>query len=76
MCGENGRIDDEESQGSGSPPRVWGKLRTFSVLILPARITPTCVGKTLTLDLDNLSATGSPPRVWGKRYLPCRNALG
>jgi len=56
VCGENDSAGDDEMEYSGSPPRVWGKLRYRKSMgkhkaaledVKLIRITPTCVGKTI-----------------------------
>ena len=52
--------------GEGTPPRVWGKLKSpFNASII-SWYTPTCVGKTDALTRLMAAMLGTPPRVWGK----------
>jgi len=50
-----------------SPPRAWGKPNFNSINNEVPRFTPTCVGKTDTLDYNYFGQPGSPPRAWGKQ---------
>ncbi len=45
-CGENILFSTHDSSRSGSPPRLWGKLRGAYWRTRNARFTPTPVGKT------------------------------
>ena len=47
VCGENLTMRHVARFWIGTPPRVWGKRQSPSPQQLPARYTPTCVGKTL-----------------------------
>ena len=46
VCGENIVQFEQKSIATGSPPRVWGKLRKANGRSEECRFTPTCVGKT------------------------------
>ena len=49
MCGESTRFARFCACLSGSPPHVWGKLAKPIAPEVKTRITPTCVGKALSL---------------------------
>ena len=63
--GENAKPSIISKLKRGSPPRMWGIVRRSAGLHRQARITPTCVEKTVMSATDPDSQRGSPPRVWG-----------
>ena len=46
VCGENIQVLYNTVSGSGSPPRVRGKLKSSKKKVDYVRITPACAGKT------------------------------
>ena len=46
MCGENDDYEELKAEYGGSPPRVRGKQNILPAMIISARITPACAGKT------------------------------
>ena len=65
VCGENGTIGTSANEGRGSPPRVRGKRYDNKLLLITARITPACAGKTL-LESTRLYSPEDHPRVCGE----------
>ncbi len=49
MCGESRTGRGHALERMGSPPHVWGKLAKPIAPEVKTRITPTCVGKALSL---------------------------
>ena len=45
VCGEKLHTPKRKRIQKGSPPRVWGKVRSAKAVAVFLRITPTCVGK-------------------------------
>ena len=48
VCGEKQRLRRTSGSGTGSPPRVRGKVPVATPNPMPVRITPACAGKRLT----------------------------
>ena len=65
MRGEYITISSTIDFSIGSPPHAWGihfPALFFSDFI---RITPTCVGNTITVVAGGILTMGSPPHAWG-----------
>ena len=71
-------MKSDSAVASGSPPRVWGKQRRRRVFIVGSRFTPTRVGKTERIDVNDKETRFTPTRV-GKtrrqRLLRLRSAV-
>ena len=66
MCGEKASRVDAVCLGSGSPPRVRGKVYLFSQTFDVDRITPACAGKRGGKRNEYLR-TEDHPRVCGEK---------
>ena len=65
VCGENQTFPTVAKFVRGSPPRVRGKRYDNKLLLITARITPACAGKTL-LESTRLYSPEDHPRVCGE----------
>ena len=65
MCGEYSRTSARSWRISGSPPRVWGILPSFSWSMDVNEDHPHVCGEYLALRMAKRLPEGSPPRVWG-----------
>ena len=74
-CGENVRAGIAFSAGSGTSPRVWGKLTNQAQAANRTRNIPTRVGKTAESLKKKNPVLGTSPRVWGKRRRGARGLL-
>ena len=52
VCGEDLPLADQVAVNIGSPPRVWGRHAGQQVQRGLHRFTPTCVGKTQSICVD------------------------
>ena len=68
MCGENPVNPTQTIRGSGSPPRVRGKLSANTYDSKASRITPACAGKTC-LYINFIYYIQDHPRVCGENLL-------
>ena len=66
MCGEKGLLPVSEPQRAGSPPHVRGKDSWLDKLMILARITPACAGKSLTAHVD-IRLCRDHPRMCGEK---------
>ena len=68
VCGEKTILPDNVIRGTGSPPRVRGKVSHFLLVHDSIGITPACAGKSLhDILVDNLKR--DHPRVCGEKQL-------
>ena len=75
--GEDGILMSWSLRTRETPPRAWGRLEARVVAKRRAGNTPTCVGKTLLLNLGILSS-GKHPHVRGEDfrvYMACYASL-
>ncbi len=65
VCGEDSKVDIEQVYGYETPPRVWGRRAVEVQFLNRDGNTPTCVGKTLEVQLD-AAPRGKHPHVCGE----------
>ena len=66
VCGEKKLADFEDELGTGSPPRMRGKVLASPMLAPLIGITPAYAGKSFVLSIMFVPLMGSPPRMRGK----------
>ena len=60
VCGEYLKLMTVPVYGSGSPPRVWGILQHLFSGLVSDGITPTCVGNTIVVEVDECCQEDHP----------------
>ena len=65
MCGENLILMEILPNLRGTPPRVWGKPHDTRTATRIRRNTPTCVGKTIAINVAS-AASSEHPHVCGE----------
>ncbi len=53
---------------TGSPPRLWGKRRLYTMTTFYHQVHPHACGENIQAGARNTVAVGSPPRLWGKLF--------
>ena len=66
-CGENQSSPNPAHNNIGSPPRMRGKHRDYSIADPRGKDHPRGCGENQFKGLDNIYFKGSPPRMRGKR---------
>ncbi len=60
VCGEEFTSSNTKLLASGTPPRVWGRVSSDSVIVHIQGDTPTCVGKSAYANHGHLTPQGHP----------------
>ena len=60
MCGEETESDHSTFSMRGTPPRVWGRVKTFCEYREFKGDTPTCVGKSIKKHFMVVDSKGHP----------------
>ncbi len=68
MCGEEGKRIGAYAVAVGTPPRVWGRVNIFLLVLSVFGDTPTCVGKSHQ-HVDLHVEKGGHPHVCGEEII-------
>ena len=64
--GEDNHTKQHQNPLRETPPRAWGRHPLELNLHLSDGNTPTCMGKTKPLPVDEKTKVETPPRAWGR----------